>query len=155
MSDSTQCKICNHPELRLIDMALSTGDRSLAILAQRFATSEDSLSRHRRDHLRDIELPTQVDSKMLLAKLLQNQTRAERAYQDAGDTKQQIEALREVRQTTDAIAKLIGAHRSIDIKQIIPFYMKLKRMVLEILKDLPDKREELLLALEKAETDYE
>jgi hypothetical protein len=45
-----RCSICGRPELGLMDAALASG-RPLRAIARQFATTKDSLSRHKRDHL--------------------------------------------------------------------------------------------------------
>lgn len=53
---SRKCSVCSHPDRRDIDAILAEGGRSLRGVSRIYAVSEDSLSRHRRNHLPKIEV---------------------------------------------------------------------------------------------------
>lgn len=46
-----RCAVCAHPDVRAIDSVLVEGGRSLRGIARKYLVSEDSLSRHRKNHL--------------------------------------------------------------------------------------------------------
>lgn len=48
---SRKCAACAHPDRSAIDANLAEGGRSIRGIAQKYLVSEDSLSRHRRNHL--------------------------------------------------------------------------------------------------------
>lgn len=48
---SRKCSICSHPDIADIDAVLAEGGGSNRSLARTYLVSEDSLSRHRRNHL--------------------------------------------------------------------------------------------------------
>jgi hypothetical protein len=48
---SRKCAACTHPDAADIDAILAEGGRSLRGLARTYALSEDSLSRHRKNHV--------------------------------------------------------------------------------------------------------
>jgi transposase-like protein len=144
-----QCRVCEHPEQRIIDIAIAKGN-SLATLARRHDLSEDALSRHRAAHT-DGKQDQGIDPGELLAALLENKRIAEELAATAEEHKDRIAALREVRQSTDSIARLTGASSKANMKNLIPFWAKLKNAILEALKPYPDARRAVLDALEKAE----
>lgn len=48
---SRRCSVCSHPDVRAIDSVLAEGGASFRVLARKYLVSEDSLSRHRKNHL--------------------------------------------------------------------------------------------------------
>jgi transposase-like protein len=144
-----QCKVCEHPERRLIDIAIGKG-ASLASLSRRHDLSEDALSRHRAVHT-DGKQEQGIDPGELLAALIENKRLAEELAATAEEHKDRIAALREVRQSTDSIARLTGASSKANMKNLIPFWSKLKVAILDALKPYPEARRAVLDALERAE----
>ena len=145
-----QCKACLHPEKPLIDKSLLAG-MALTALASRFGLSEDSLSRHRGSHLEgEVSFKAQgLDPQELLVDLMANKLAAQEAAQSASSPREKLEALREVRQTTEAIAKLTGAYRQVDQKHLLPFWTKMRTTLLKALAPYPEAREAVLRALEE------
>jgi hypothetical protein len=137
-----------HPEIRLIDQSLKVG-RGLSTLALRFELTEDSLSRHR-EHVGDLNMKAQgVDPQELLASLMASKQQAELIAFGMDDPKVKMEALREVRQSTEAIAKLTGAYKTTDPKHLLPFWNKIRGRLIEALAPFPEAREAVLIALEE------
>lgn len=48
---SRKCSVCQHPDRRAIDANLAEGGRSNRALSRTFLLSEDSIARHKRNHL--------------------------------------------------------------------------------------------------------
>lgn len=48
---SRKCSTCQHPDIADINAILAEGGRSIRAVSRIYALSEDSLSRHRRNHL--------------------------------------------------------------------------------------------------------
>lgn len=48
---SRRCAACQHPDAADINAHLAEGGRSLRVLSRKYLVSEDSLSRHRKNHL--------------------------------------------------------------------------------------------------------
>lgn len=126
--------------------------RGLAIitLAKRFSLTEDVISRHRANHVDLPEVAPAVDQKELLSALMSAKGVAENIAYDAQSThNQKVEALREVRQITEAIAKLTGAYKQMDPKHLLPFWGKMRTAILKALQPYPEAREAVLNALEQ------
>lgn len=60
---SRKCSVCQHPDLRDIDSVLVEGGASIRGLARKFVLSEDSLSRHRKNHLPKFEVQAATDDR--------------------------------------------------------------------------------------------
>lgn len=143
------CKVCQHPLQKIINQAIESG-ATLATLAVQFDLSEDALSRHRATHVGKISPQAQgVDPQELLASLLAAKQSAESiASNPLTDDKIRLEALREIRQSSEAIAKLTGAFKSVDPRHLLPFWHRIKSTLLKALESYPEAREAVLLALE-------
>jgi hypothetical protein len=48
---SRRCSVCSHPDVRDIDAQIAEGGRSNRALSQIFVLSEDSIARHKKNHL--------------------------------------------------------------------------------------------------------
>lgn len=140
------CKVCNHVERGILDKAMKAGT-SLALLAKRFELTEDTLSRHRQNHIGEVTFRGGVDPAELLSTLQTNLENAQLAVV-AAEGREKLDAMREVRQTTEAVAKLVGAYKVIDSRQLLPFWNKLKAILLDALKPYPEAREAVLIAIE-------
>jgi hypothetical protein len=119
-------------------------------LALRFELTEDSISRHRQ-HVSDLNIRAQgVDPQELLVSLLATKTLAETtAHDPQADSRTRMDALREVRQCVESIAKLTGAYKATDPKHLLPFWNKIRGRVIEALAPFPEAREAVLIALEE------
>lgn len=60
---SRRCSVCSHPDSADIDAQLVEGGGSNRDLARKYCLSEDSLSRHRRNHLPKIEIQAAADER--------------------------------------------------------------------------------------------
>ncbi len=58
---SRKCSACQHPDIADINAQLVEGGRSIRGLARIYALSEDSLSRHRRNHLPKIAVEARTE----------------------------------------------------------------------------------------------
>lgn len=58
-----RCGVCAHPDRSAIDAILAEGGASLRGIAQKFVLSEDSLSRHRKNHLPKIAVAAATESR--------------------------------------------------------------------------------------------
>lgn len=142
------CKVCEHPEIGWIDRAIKEGS-SLSVLAARFVVDENALSRHRAQHVNLVEFSGGPDPASLIRALEKTKERAEDAYLAAQTPAQQVNALREVRQSTEALAKLIGAYSRPDARILQSLMTKVKGVIITGLTAYPDAREQLLRELEK------
>lgn len=143
------CKACEHPELKMINLGIQRG-LAIITLAKRFALTEDVISRHRANHVDLPEVAPAVDPKELLVTLMSAKKMAEDIANDAQSTSnQKIEALREIRQVTESIAKLTGAYKQTDPKHLLPFWGKMRMAILKALQPYPEAREAVLNALEQ------
>lgn len=58
-----RCGVCSHPDRRDIDSILIEGGVSLRGVSRKYLVSEDSLSRHRRNHLPKIAIQEATESR--------------------------------------------------------------------------------------------
>jgi hypothetical protein len=75
-----RCSVCDHPDRERINSALVAGDK-LRNIAQRFATSEFALCRHKRDHLPDTLTKAQGVKEAAQAAALVEQRRDQEAQE--------------------------------------------------------------------------
>lgn len=59
---SRRCSVCQHPDRRDIDALLVEGGASIRGISRKFVLSEDSLSRHRKNHLPKFEVQRRAES---------------------------------------------------------------------------------------------
>lgn len=58
-----RCSVCQHPDRRDIDAVLVEGGASIRSLSRKFLLSEDSISRHRKNHLPKYEIQAATESR--------------------------------------------------------------------------------------------
>jgi hypothetical protein len=150
---SQLCRVCAHPEKRLIDEALKAGS-SLGVLAGRFELTTDTLSRHRQEHLNKMNVVSSgIDPEELLMDLRAAKERAQGIVDTAGDADTQLKALAEVRRCTADIAKHTGAFRNMNNQVVNAVWSRVKAVVLEAVNEHPEIRERILRGLESAQND--
>lgn len=103
---SRKCSVCNLEEHRLgIDSRIRNAE-PLAVLAEEFAVSEDSMKRHAKNHVLRPAKPIAGDLTGQLQNLI---GRLEEVYSSAcsrGDHKAVIDSLRQISQLTDRLVEL-------------------------------------------------
>jgi hypothetical protein len=145
-----KCTVCTHPDMVVINTALMRPGAVLAQLAAKHGVSDAALARHRDRHLAPSG-PTHIDPSELLADLIATKAHAEMlAYDPRLDPSEQLAALREVRQTSEAIAKLSGAYSAADPKTMMPLWSRIRTALLGALERFPDARDAVIIALEEA-----
>ena len=152
------CKICTHRKHSEISDVLMRGEESLSALARRFGVSEDSLSRHRANHLvkavvpvpepqeakRDGDLVGQVQD--LQRKTLEILEQAEQV----GNQRTMLLAVEQSRRNLELQAKLLGELKSGKTVNILvmPEWLELKEKLMRALQPYPEAIEAVYEAVE-------
>ena len=152
------CKICTHAKHSEINDLLMRGEESLSALARRFGVSEDSLSRHRANHLvkavvpvpepqeakRDGDLVGQVQD--LQRKTLEILEQAEQV----GNQRTMLLAVEQSRRNLELQAKLLGELKSGKTVNILvmPEWLELKEKLMQALQPYPEAIEAVYEAVE-------
>ncbi len=155
-----KCSVCKHESKEAIDRALIGGEPLSAISAL-FRVSEDSLYRHRANHLSKAlvsaaeskeasaadELLSQVQD--LHSRALAILVRAERNKQD----KVALQAIKETRGILELLAKLMGELRNQQTFNITlcPEWINLRTVIVNALDPYPEARIALVERLVQAE----
>ena len=152
------CKICTHAKHSEINDVLMRGEESLSALARRFGVSQDSLSRHRANHLvkaavpfpepqdvkRDGDLVEQVQD--LQRKTLEILKQAEQV----GNQRTMLLAVEQSRRNLELQAKLLGELKSGKTVNILvlPEWLELKGKLMRTLQRYPAALEAVYEAIE-------
>jgi hypothetical protein len=116
------CSVCLHADREVIDRALVEG-RSFRDVARQYGGTKDSMSRHFKGHLspaltrvaqRREERQSERGAESALDRLERLFAKAERVLdtaEQAGQTAQQLAAIREARAVVDTIARITGELR--------------------------------------------
>ena len=107
------CSICEHPERRIIDVRIASGD-PFAQLAERFDVGEDALGRHAAHANRNSGLrePFGTSKESLVEDLIKFKNIAE-ARLESADPKATAGLVREITKIDELIARWTGADRSL------------------------------------------
>ena len=143
------CKVCQHPDREMIDRELIGGSR-LSELSAIFRVSEDSLARHRDNHLpeallqaSEAESAASADNLLSQLKNLQDSTlrilRAnESIHEDHGVA---LRAIGEARRNLELLARLtelLGPETEVNVSVAID--ARTQQVILRALEDYPEAR---------------
>lgn len=144
-----RCTICTHPERAEIDSCLVRGEPFRRIAAERGVT-EQSVRRHRADHLPEslvkAEEAREVDvANTLLHEVRELQVRALGILtkaEEAGDLRAATGAIREARSTIELLAKLTGElDERTEVNIVLsPQWLTIRVAILDALEPFPDAR---------------
>ena len=164
------CPVCQHPNRRDIDMALSADERPLGVLANLFEMEVQTLRRHKESHFKP-QLPTvmrgNTDPVTLLSELdVVKQTaqmfvqaaqqakvmhwecpncQTKQDHVEGADLKLGVMALREWRQTLEATIKI-----ATDLGTLAPNSRQFEKgvnLILKALEPFPEAKDAVLSAL--------
>lgn len=162
------CSCCASPHRDAIDEALADPNAVMPVLSRRFGVGENSLLRHRRDHLpsptmraaltamatgeglRALGLVEQVECLRDDASILRQEALS------SGDRRAALHAQREMREAIALIAKLrgeIGADTVVNVAVIAadPGWLALRARLVAALAPYPEARQAVADAIEQQE----
>lgn len=162
------CTVCNHPERVTLDAALVEG-RSYRDVARQFGVSKDAVARHHRAHVSPALVRVVERREARLAErgpasvLERLETLYERAVgildraEAAGQTAQELGALRELRGLADSIARITGELRETPAVAInvlaSPEIVALTSALMRALAPFPEARVAAADALEQLDVE--
>lgn len=144
-----RCTICVHPERADIDASVVRGEPFRRIAAH-FGVSEQSVRRHRADHLPASLLKAQEAQEVGEANALLHEVRDLQARalgiltkaEEAGDLRAATGAIREARSTIELLAKLTGELDERPEVNIVlsPQWLTIRVAILDALEPFPEAR---------------
>lgn len=157
----TQCTVCRHEDREAIDGALASG-QPYRSLAERYDLTKDALARHRRAHLSPAIKATQAEREAKGAATAADRVealylRAERvleAAEDAGAASVSLQAIRELRQCVELLARITGEldERPVTVNVLTsPEWLQIRGVLLSALEPHPEARAEVAGALAELE----
>jgi len=156
------CSVCLHPDREAIDRALVEG-RSFRDVARQHGTTKDALSRHHKAHVspaltrvaqRREERMSERRAETALDRLERLFAKAEHVLdvaEQAGQTAQQLAAIREARAVVDTIARITGELRPevSGVKVNLLSSPEIQRYIVVIREVLADQPERLAIIAER------
>lgn len=165
---STTCKVCAHPDLNAIEAELGSG-KSLLLLARSYGLDENTLRRHKREHIRALALKAKMDPVSLVQDLIDLKSDLELRMglgmyrqvgaADADEARAEMPKAKEYGilaatylRTIESIAKMTGATVRPDPKDLIPLWGRMQARLVEWAQNqTPAIRDELYKALEEVD----
>jgi hypothetical protein len=154
-----RCAICTHPDREAIDKAL-VGDAALSELAAIYRVSDDSLGRHKANHLPAKLVMAEAAAEVARADSLLGQVRdlQRRALdildkaEEAGELRTALSAIREARGNLELLAKLLGEldERPVVNLNLSPEWIELRAVIIAALEPHSEAQRAVLRALEGA-----
>jgi hypothetical protein len=151
------CNVCSHPDREAIDEAL-VGGTALSELAAIYRVSDDSLGRHKANHLPAKLVMAHAAEEVAQADTLLGQVRdlQERALaildkaEEAGELRTALGAIREARGNLELLAKLLGELSDQPQVNVLisPEWLQLRAVIVTALEPHPEARGAVLRALE-------
>ena len=151
------CNVCTHPEREAIDKAL-VGDAALPELAALYRVSDDSLGRHRANHLPAKLVMAEAAAEVARADDLLDQVRGlqRRALdildkaEETGELRTALSAIREARGNLELLAKLLGELDERPQVNVLlsPEWVELRAVIVTALEPYSEARRAVLRALE-------
>jgi hypothetical protein len=151
------CNVCTHPEKETIDEAL-VGGTALSELAAIYRVSDDSLGRHKANHLPAKLVMAQAAEEVAQADTLLEQVRnlQRRALEildkaeDAGELRTALGAIREARGNLELLAKFLGEldERPQVNVLVSPEWLELRAVIVAALEPHPEALRAVVGALE-------
>jgi len=157
-----RCTVCGHAQVQEIDRRLVRGE-SIAGIARDFAVSEDALMRHYNNHtVKTLSASpttaemTQADDLLAQVKALQDEAQSildeARA---AGDLRTALQGIGKARECLELLIKVEGRLQdqqavTVSVNMDIyhsPEWVRVGRMLAEVLRDYPDLRAEVAARL--------
>jgi hypothetical protein len=154
-----QCSVCKHRELPAIDLALARGV-STGALAHRYGLGNDSVYRHRRNHLPpqlrakllagpdldiDIDKLRETESQSLLANLVALRRRLFHSFdvaEENGDSHMVSRIAAQLHRNMELVGKLLGdlaaGHTNVTNVLIQPQYVELRVGLVSALRPFPE-----------------
>jgi hypothetical protein len=152
-----RCAICSHADKEAIDEAL-VGGTALSALAALYRVSDDSLGRHKANHLPTTLAKAQEAEEVAQADDLLDQVRdlQERALaildkaDEAGELRTALSAIREARGNLELLAKLLGELDDRPQLNILvsPEWLELRTVIVGALEPYSEARGAVLAAIE-------
>jgi hypothetical protein len=144
-----KCDACAHTDRDQLDVQLARGV-AISVVGEAFSLPVTTLVWHLERHLRGIPKRTGANPHDLVEDLRYIQSRAETVLETVLREEKHtvaMTAIRELRETVLAIAKLTHAEKSLDPTWYLPLFAEVKGRILKAVEDHPDVRDRIIAAL--------
>jgi|SRR5215472_3321523 len=148
------CKVCDSPSRKQLEQLLAQG-AELSLVAEIFNFDRGSVERHRNRHLRGVAVRSlTTDASVLLRDLGWGVEQAEIVIRWAMEKQQfqiALSAIKQHRENLIAIADISGAARQFDSRVVVPYWEKIKGVIMAVAEKHPEVGDDLMEAIGKVE----
>jgi len=148
-----QCEICRSPDQKKIEQLMAQGTEA-SLIGEIFGLNAASVRLHR-NHLRGVAVRSSTtDATALLRDLGWGAEQAEIVIRWAMEKQAfavAISAIRAHRDNLVAIANISGAARQFDSRVVVPYWEKIKGVIMSVAEKHPEVGDDLMEAIGKVE----
>ena len=148
------CPICDSPDRKKIEQLIAQGTE-LTLVGEIFGFDQQTVTRHRNRHLRGVAVRSSTtDATVLLRDLGWGVEQAEIVIRWAMEKQAFAVAISAIKQHRDnlmAIAAISGAARQFDSRVVVPYWEKIKGVIMSVAEKHPEVGDDLMEAIGKVE----
>jgi hypothetical protein len=147
------CAVCNSPDKKKLEQLIAQG-ADMLVVADTFEIPDSVLRYHRDRHMRGVAIRTGQDAIAILRDLTHNAEQCQTIITWAMERQKMpvaTLALRNHREALIAIARITGADRQLDPRVVVPFWDKIKSIILKVAEEHPEVGDDLMEAIGKVE----